>query len=130
MYTQGKRAQHGKPQGVIGDDQPDAGDGQAGHLGVADRSVVPMKPGNAGGGKGPWFKTDATSGKGQEIGQPINSDNRSETADGVTRESEVRSWVSLLCAVRQDLPIRRSYEAANRNGFITGSTAPHLYSTY
>jgi len=75
MYTQGKRAQHGKPHGVVGDDQPDAGDGQAGHPGVADRSVVPTKPGNAGGGKGPWFKTDATSGKGQEIGQPINSDN-------------------------------------------------------
>src|SRR5450830_161770 len=55
-----------------------------------------MKLGNSSGGKGPWFKTDATSGKGQEIGQPINSDYRSETADGVTRESEVRSWVSLL----------------------------------
>ncbi len=25
--TQGKRAQHGKPQGVVGDDQPHAGDG-------------------------------------------------------------------------------------------------------
>ena len=97
--TQGKRAQHGKPHGVVGDDQPDAGDGQAGHLGATDRPVVPMKLGNSGGGKGPWFKTDATSGKGQEIGQPINSDYRSETADGVTRESEVASWVSLLCAV-------------------------------
>ena len=51
--TQGKCAQHGKPQGAVGDDQPDAGDGQAGHPGVADRSVVPRKPGNAGGGKGP-----------------------------------------------------------------------------
>ena len=28
--TQGKRTQHGKPQGVVGDDQLDAGDGQAG----------------------------------------------------------------------------------------------------
>ena len=51
--TQGKRAQHGKPLGVVGDDQPDAGDGQAGRLGVADRSVVPMKLGNSSGGKGP-----------------------------------------------------------------------------
>jgi hypothetical protein len=25
--TQGKRTQHGKPLGVVGDDQPDAGDG-------------------------------------------------------------------------------------------------------
>jgi hypothetical protein len=27
--------------------------------GVAERLVVPLKPGNAGGGKGPQFKTDA-----------------------------------------------------------------------
>ena len=86
--TQGKRAQHGKPFCVVGDDQPDAGDGQARHLGVTDRPVVPMKLGNSSGGKGPWFKTDATSGEGQEIGQPINSDKSSETADGVTRKSE------------------------------------------
>ena len=51
--TQGKRAQHGKPFDVVGDDQLDAGDGQARHLGVADRSVVLTKLGNASGGKGP-----------------------------------------------------------------------------
>ena len=38
--SQGKRAQHGKPQGVIRDDQPDAREGQAGRSGVAERSVV------------------------------------------------------------------------------------------
>ena len=32
--------------------------------GVAERLVVLLKPGNAGGGKGPQFKTDATSGEG------------------------------------------------------------------
>jgi hypothetical protein len=55
---------------VVGDGQPDAREGQAGRLGVAERLVVPMKPGNAGGGKGPQFKTDAISGEGREIGQP------------------------------------------------------------
>ena len=39
--TQGKRTQHGKPQGVISDDQPDAREGQAGRLGVAERFAVP-----------------------------------------------------------------------------------------
>ena len=63
--TQGKRAQHGKPRGVVRDDQPDAGDGQAGRGGVAERLVVPLKPGNAGGGKGPQFETDATRGEGR-----------------------------------------------------------------
>src|SRR5271167_2541759 len=62
--TQGRRTQHGKPQCVIRDDQPEAGEGQAGRAGVAGRLVVPLKPGNAGGGKGPWFKADATSGEG------------------------------------------------------------------
>src|SRR2546429_9892438 len=62
--TQGKRTQHGKPQGVVSDDQPDAREGQAGRPGVAERFAVPLKPGNAGGGKGPQFKTNATSGEG------------------------------------------------------------------
>ena len=39
-----------------------------------------------------------------EIGQPSNSDECSEAADGVTRESEGRSRLSLLRAVRQDQP--------------------------
>ena len=50
---------------MVGDDQPDAGDGQAGRLGVAERPALPMKPGNAGGGKGPQFKTDAVRGEGR-----------------------------------------------------------------
>ena len=62
--TQGKRTQHGKPQGVISDDQPDAREGQVGRPGVAERPVVLLKPGNAGGGKGPQFKTDAVRGEG------------------------------------------------------------------
>src|SRR6266403_2247647 len=62
--TQGKRRQHGKPQGVVRDDQPDAREGQAGRPGVAERFAVPLRPGNAGGGKGPRFKTDARRGEG------------------------------------------------------------------
>src|SRR4029077_2984880 len=41
-----------------------------------------------------------------EIGQPNNSDQCSETADGVTRESEGRSRLSFLRPVRQDQPRR------------------------
>lgn len=40
----------------------------------SERLIVPGKPGNAGGGKGPWFKTDARSGEDVEIGQPSNSE--------------------------------------------------------
>ena len=62
--TQGKRAQHGKRLGVAGDGQLDAREGQAGRPGVAERPVIPMKLGNAGGGKGPQFKTNARHKKG------------------------------------------------------------------
>src|SRR6266478_711809 len=49
---------------MVRDDRPDAREGQAGCPGVAERFVVPLKPGNAGGGKGPQFKTDARRGEG------------------------------------------------------------------
>ena len=71
--TQGKRTQHGKPLGVVSDDQPDAREGQAGRFGVAERPVVPRKPGNAGGGKGPQFKVGAGSGEVQEIGETLGN---------------------------------------------------------
>jgi hypothetical protein len=70
--TQGKRAQHGKPDDVVGrDDQPETGDGQRGRYRVAERSAVPTRPGNAGGGKGPQFKTDVESGEVLEIGATL-----------------------------------------------------------
>jgi RNA-directed DNA polymerase len=47
--------------------QPDAREGQAGPFGVAERFVVPKKPVNAGGGKGPQFKVNVRSGDSREI---------------------------------------------------------------
>jgi hypothetical protein len=67
--------QHGKPHGAVErEDQPEAGDGQAGRDGVAERLVVLTKLGNSSGGKEPQFRTDVESSKGQEIGKPSNSD--------------------------------------------------------
>ena len=65
---------------------------------------VPLKPGNAGGGKGPQFKTNAISGEGPGDWATYRSEECSETAEGVARESEGRSRVSLLRHVRQDQP--------------------------
>jgi hypothetical protein len=39
--------------------QPETREGQAGSWWVTERLVVPLKPGNAGGGKGPQFKDNA-----------------------------------------------------------------------
>ncbi len=67
LHTEGPR-NTGSPSGGRRDSQPDAREGQAGPRGVAERSVVPLKPGNAGGGKGPWFKDNVRSGESREIG--------------------------------------------------------------
>ncbi len=61
---------------MVWDDQPEAGDGQRGRYGVAERPVLLRRPGNAGGGKGPWFKIGTESSKAQEIGATLaNSGN-------------------------------------------------------
>ena len=53
----GDIAQHGKPNAVrVRDAQLNAREGQVRLRRVAERPVVPLKLGNAGGGKGPWFK--------------------------------------------------------------------------
>lgn len=44
-------------------------EGQTGRFGVADRRVVPMKPGNAGGGKGPDFGHAVEGNKGRRVAQ-------------------------------------------------------------
>lgn len=48
--------------------QPATREGRAGLGGKSERSILPSKPGNAGGGKGPWFKSNARRSKGKEIG--------------------------------------------------------------
>jgi group II intron reverse transcriptase/maturase len=48
--------------------QPATREGRAGLGGKSERPILPKKPGNAGGGKGPWFKSNARRSKGKEIG--------------------------------------------------------------
>jgi len=64
---------------------------------MAERLVVPMKPGNSGGGKGPQLKADARSDDEREIGdEPDNSQVVfQKLADGVTC-SGLGDCVSLL----------------------------------
>jgi hypothetical protein len=52
QHVHKESAQHGKPQCVVRDDQPEVREGQAGRLGWRRGSDVPGKPGNAGGGDG------------------------------------------------------------------------------
>ena len=51
----------------------------------ASSDPTPLKPGNAGGGKGPQFKTDAISGEGPEDWATLQL---RECSEGVARESK------------------------------------------
>ena len=100
MYAQGIRRNTGSPSGDRTWDQRATRESQAGPYGVAERSVLPMKPGNAGGGKGPQLEIDATSNaEGRLAREPNNSGMCSEIADGVTRESEGIARFSFLRSV-------------------------------
>ncbi len=97
--------QHGKPSVVDGTNvQPVTREGEAGRWRVAERPVVPGKPGNAGGGKGPWFKASVRRSEEREIGQPSNSAECSEATDGAPCQSEGRAELSVPCALRQAVP--------------------------
>ena len=61
MQAQGTMHNTGSPSGGRGMDQLAARERKAGPCGMAERLVVPLKPGNAGGGKGPQLKADARS---------------------------------------------------------------------
>jgi hypothetical protein len=64
MYAEEIRRNTGNPSGDHNKDQLATRERQVGPCGVAERFVVPKKPGNAGGGKGPQLKTDARSDEG------------------------------------------------------------------
>jgi len=82
--------------------QPDAREGQAGLREESERPIVPLKPGNAGGGKGPWFQSQRK--KRRQPGdwrEPNTSDQGWEAAGDVACQSEERPRVPVLCLVRQ-----------------------------
>ena len=76
MYTRKAYATREAPRRGQSDDQLEAREGQARRFGVAEGFVVPVKLGNACGGKGPQFKTDAIRGEGLRrlgnLSTPIN----------------------------------------------------------
>ena len=57
-------------------EQPTAREGRVGPGGKSERPILPKKPGNAGGGKGPWFKSNERRSKGPEIGASLQTPKR------------------------------------------------------
>src|SRR5258706_12182512 len=64
MYTRKAYATREAPRRGQSDDQLETREGQAGRFGVAEGVLVPVKLGNAGGGKGPPVQTDGIRGEG------------------------------------------------------------------
>ena len=95
---------------MVRDDQPEAREGQAGLFGVAERFVLPMKPGNAGGGKGPQFKTDARRGEGpRRLGNLSTPKSVQKLQMALHAKAKAEAEFPLLCPVRQDLRARTSW---------------------
>jgi hypothetical protein len=84
---------------------------------MAEGHVVPMKPGNAGGGKEPWSKTNATRSEDAEIGQPINSGKCSAAS---SRVDGTPSGKVLLNIYRPDefFSAQRTFLVFDRSKFI------------
>jgi len=76
MYAEGTRGNTGSPSGDCSRDQLGTRERQAGPCGVTQRSVVPERPGNSGGGKGPQLNTNARSDKGRGSGDEPNNPNQ------------------------------------------------------
>ena len=109
MQTEWTRCNTGSPSGDRNTDQPATRERQAGPYGVTERPAVLLKPGNAGGGKGPQLKGNARSDEDGGIDDESSNPRKcSEVADGVARESEGIAQLSFLCAVRQGAPEGRS----------------------
>jgi hypothetical protein len=73
MYTRKVQATREAPARGRAHDQPTTREGWVGRGGVAEGLVLPRKSGNADGGKEPWFKANAGSNKGAEIGSTLHN---------------------------------------------------------
>lgn len=84
--------------------QPDAREGQAGLFGVSERLIVPSKPGNSGGGKGPQFKVDVQGGK-----VDVQGGESREIGVSLTPPDKVRKLREALHAKAKSAPAYRFY---------------------
>src|SRR4029077_17293396 len=111
MFAEGVLWQHGKFRAADRrmPDQPEAREGETGLRGMAERPVLPTKPGNAGGGKGPWFKDDAGRSEREEIGVSLRTPERVWKLQGALHaKAKGRTELPVLQSLRQDPSQRRA----------------------
>ena len=109
MQAKGIRRNTGSPSGGRGTDQLNARERQVRPYGVAERLVLLMKPGNAGGGKGPQLKADAISNKDKGIGdEPGNPISNSQTLWTASHAASARESFPRAGCGKSACPVRRA----------------------
>ena len=98
------------------------GAGRAGR--VAEGLVVPRKPGNAGGGKGPWFESDAERGEGMATGESLAGPERVRELQTVlhakAKEEPERRFHALVDKVWRADFLAEAWRRVRRNGGSAG----------
>ena len=91
---------------------------------VADGLVVPQMPGNASGGKEPWFESDAERGKGMTTGERLAGSEKVRKLQTVlhakAKEEPDRRFHALIDKVWRGDFLAEAYRRVRRNGGSAG----------
>ena len=98
------------------------GAGRAGR--VADGLVVPRRPGNAGGGKEPWFESDTERGKGVTTGENLTGSEKVRELQTVlhakAKKEPDRRFHALIDKVWREDFLAEAWRRVRRNGGSAG----------
>jgi len=104
--------------------QPAIREDQAGPCGVAERPVVPKKPGNSGRGKGPWFKVNAGRGESRETDvsliPPAKVRKLQAALHAKAKESPSYRFYALYDKVYREDILAYAYSSCKANGGAAG----------
>lgn len=99
---------------------------------MAERPVVPRRPGNAGGGKGPWFKVSVRSGESREIGMSLRPPEKvrklQETLHAKAKGSPDYRFYALYDKLFRVDILEHAYRCCLRNGGAAGVDGESLES--
>ncbi len=109
---------------MVRDHQPDTREGQAGLCRESERPIVPRKPGNAGGGKGPWFRVNVRSGESREIGMRLETPSKvrklQETLHAKAKRAPDYRFYLLHDKVYREDVLAFAYRCCKANGGSAG----------